>query len=269
LSEHFEHLLRPLSAGVAVPIFAFFAAGVAISGLPGLTEALSAPITIGIVVGLVVGKTVGIFATSYLVARFTRAALNSDLRWMDVLGVAALAGIGFTVSLLIGDLAYGVEGGRAEYVKIGVLTGSVLAAAVAAVILRSRNRDYRDLAALEERDSDADGIPDVYAATMQTQPTPAVTGSAPPPAHHAAGTPRGRGPATRTAKQQLPSSTSTATQERCRSWRTPISTSTPSPMWWSECGTRFRSPCPVPGSGSRGWRFTSATRTPIEAATNS
>jgi NhaA family Na+:H+ antiporter len=167
LAEHFEHLLRPLSAGVAVPIFAFFAAGVAISGLRGLTEALTDRIAIGIIVGLVVGKTVGIFATSYLVARFTHATLNPDLRWVDLLGVAALAGIGFTVSLLIGELAYGVGGGRDEYVKIGVLAGSLLAAAVAAVILRSRNRAYRDLAALEECDSDADGIPDVYDATTQ------------------------------------------------------------------------------------------------------
>jgi hypothetical protein len=85
-----------------------------------LTEALTDRIAIGIVVGLVVGKTVGIFATSYLVARFTRATLNPDLRWVDLLGVAALAGIGFTVSLLIGELAYGVGGGRDEYVKIGV-----------------------------------------------------------------------------------------------------------------------------------------------------
>jgi NhaA family Na+:H+ antiporter len=180
LAEHFEHLLRPLSAGVAVPVFAFFAAGVPISGLSGLTEALTDRIAIGIVVGLVVGKTLGIFATSYVVARFTRAALNPDLRWVDVLGVAALAGIGFTVSLLIGELAYGVGSGRDEYVKIGVLTGSLLAAAVAAAILGSRNRAYRDLAALEERDSDADGIPDVYEGTIQTPVTPSVTGSSAP-----------------------------------------------------------------------------------------
>lgn len=169
LAEHLEHLLRPVSAGVAVPIFAFFTAGVAVGGLSGLREALADRITLGIVAGLVVGKIVGIFATSYLVARLTRAALNPDLRWVDVLGVAALAGIGFTVSLLIGELAYGVGSGRDEQVKVGVLAGSLLAAAVAAVILRSRNRTYRDLAVLEARDSDADGIPDVYDETTQTQ----------------------------------------------------------------------------------------------------
>ena len=101
-------------------------------------------------------------------------------------GVATLAGIGFMVSLLSGEFAYGVADSRAEYVRIGVLASSLLAAALAAVILRSWNRAYRDLAAIEERDSGADGIPDVYAAT-----TPATTGSAPPTAASAADTPAG------------------------------------------------------------------------------
>lgn len=162
LAEHFEHLLRPLSAGVAVPIFAFFAAGVAVGGMSGLGEALADRVALGIIVGLVVGKIVGILATSYLVARFTRATLNADLRWVDVLGVAALAGIGFTVSLLIGELAYGVGSERDEHVKVGVLAGSVLAAVTSAAILAARNRAYRALAATEELDSDHDGVPDVY-----------------------------------------------------------------------------------------------------------
>jgi NhaA family Na+:H+ antiporter len=76
--------------------------------------------------------------------------------------VAALAGIGFTVSLLIGELAYGVGSERDEYVKVGVLTGSVLAALTAAVILSFRNRAYRTLVTAEELDSDQDGIPDIY-----------------------------------------------------------------------------------------------------------
>ena len=162
LAEHFEHLLRPLSAGFAVPVFAFFAAGVAVGGLSGLAEALADRVALGIIAGLVVGKIVGIVATSYLVARFTRATLNAGLRWVDVFGVAALAGIGFTVSLLIGELAYGVGSERDEHVKVGVLAGSVLAAVTAAVILSVRNRAYRALAAAEELDSDHDGVPDVY-----------------------------------------------------------------------------------------------------------
>jgi hypothetical protein len=126
-------------------------------------------------------------------------------------GVAALAGIGFMVSLLIGELAYGVADRRAEYVRIGVLASSLLAAALAAVILRSRNRAYRDLAAIEERDSGADRIPDVYAAT-----TPATTGSAAPTAASAADTPRGWGWRPDPPIRYLSSSTGTATQQRCR-----------------------------------------------------
>jgi NhaA family Na+:H+ antiporter len=162
LAEHFEHRLRPISAGFAVPVFAFFAAGVTIGGLDGLTESLSDRVAIGIVAGLVVGKTVGIFGSTYLMARFTRATLNDDLRWVDVLGLSMLAGIGFTVSLLIGDLAYGSGSVRDEHVKVGVLCGSLLAALLAAVLLRARNRVYRRMCEAEELDSDADGTPDVY-----------------------------------------------------------------------------------------------------------
>jgi NhaA family Na+:H+ antiporter len=119
-------------------------------------------VALGIVIGLVAGKFVGVFATTWLVARFTRAALDSGLRWVDVAGLAVLAGIGFTVSLLIGELAYGPESVRDEHVKVGVLTGSLLAAALASVVLRSRNRSYRRLREEEEVDADADGVPDVY-----------------------------------------------------------------------------------------------------------
>ena len=72
-----------------------------------------------------------------------------------------LAGIGFTVSLLIGDLAYGAESPRQDVVKVAVLTGSVLAALLAAVVLRARNRHYRAVFELETADADHDGVPDV------------------------------------------------------------------------------------------------------------
>ncbi|GAA3550937.1 Na+/H+ antiporter NhaA [Microlunatus spumicola] len=162
MAEHLEHRVRPLSSGFAVPVFAFFAAGVTVGGFSGLTDALTSPVALGIVVGLVGGKTIGVFGATYLMARFTRASLDEDLRWVDVLGVAVLAGIGFTVSLLIGELAYGSGSERDDHVKVGVLVGSLLAAVVAAVILRLRNRTYRRLCAEEERDSDADGTPDYY-----------------------------------------------------------------------------------------------------------
>ena len=162
LAEHFEHLFRPLSAGVAVPVFAFFACGVSVGGLSGLTDSLNDRVALGIVVGLVLGKFVGVFATTWLVARFTRATLDSGLRWVDVAGLALLAGIGFTVSLLIGELAYGPGSARTEHVKVGVLAGSLLSAALASALLRSRNRTYRQLRETEELDANADGIPDVY-----------------------------------------------------------------------------------------------------------
>jgi len=162
LAEHFEHRFRPLSAAVAVPIFAFFSAGVAIGGLSGLGEALTDPIAIGIIAGLVIGKTIGVFGATYLVARFTKASLDDELSWVDVLGLALLAGVGFTVSLLIGELAFGAGSMRDDLVKVGVLVGSLLAALLAAVILRMRNRTYRKLGELEARDADADGVPDSY-----------------------------------------------------------------------------------------------------------
>ncbi|BBZ30146.1 Na(+)/H(+) antiporter NhaA [Mycolicibacterium madagascariense] len=162
LAEHFEHRTRPLSAGVAVPVFAFFAAGVSVGGFAGLTTALGDPIALGIVCALVVGKPVGVFATTRLLAAATRASLDAALRWIDVFGIALLAGIGFTVSLLIGDLAYGMDSGRDDHVKIGVLTGSVAAAVLASVVLSLRNRHYRAVCAEESQDDDHDGIPDVY-----------------------------------------------------------------------------------------------------------
>jgi NhaA family Na+:H+ antiporter len=157
LAEHLEHRWRPLSAGFAVPVFAFFAAGVSVSG-----GDLATSITVGIVLALVVGKTIGITSATWLVQRFTRARLADGLSWWDVVGLALLGGIGFTVSLLIGELAYGAGTPRDDQAKIGVLAGSVLAALFAAVLLRVRNRHYRRLCAEESVDVNADGVPDVF-----------------------------------------------------------------------------------------------------------
>jgi NhaA family Na+:H+ antiporter len=162
LAEHLEHRIRPISAGIAVPVFAFLAAGVAVGGLSGLSEALRDPVALGIVGGLVVGKTVGVTGATWLMARFTRVKLDPDLQWVDVFGLAILAGIGFTVSLLIGELAYGTESLRDDHVKVGVLAGSLLAGVLATIVLRARNRHYRRICAEEQLDDDHDGIPDVY-----------------------------------------------------------------------------------------------------------
>jgi NhaA family Na+:H+ antiporter len=145
LAAHFEHRFRPISAAVAVPVFAFFSAGVAVGGITGLQDALSDPVALGIVAGLVLGKSVGVFAATFLVSRFTRADLDENLCWIDVLGLALLAGIGFTVSLLIGELAFGSGSERDGHVKIAVLAGSLLAATAAAAVLGPRNRAYREV----------------------------------------------------------------------------------------------------------------------------
>jgi len=162
LAERFEHTMRPISAGFAVPVFAFFAAGVGFGGYDGFVTALRDPIALGIIAGLVVGKTIGIFGTTRLIAAVTRASLDASLRWIDVLGVSMLAGIGFTVSLLIGDLAFGPDPSRLAVMKVAVLSGSVLAALLAGVLLRIRNRHYRAIFELETADPDCDGVPDVY-----------------------------------------------------------------------------------------------------------
>jgi Na+:H+ antiporter, NhaA family len=162
LAEHFEHRFRPVSAGVAVPIFALFSAGVTIGGLTGLAHALSGSVAPGIVLGLVVGKMIGITGATWAVSRFTRAELDPDLGWPDVLGLSLLGGIGFTVSLLVAELAYGAGTPMAEQAKVGILTGTLAAALLATVVLRLRNRRYRRIEAEEQLDADRDGVPDVY-----------------------------------------------------------------------------------------------------------
>ena len=159
LAETFEHRLRPLSAGVAVPVFAFFAAGVQ---LDGLGSALVSPVALGVMGGLVIGKTVGITLTTWLLAYFTKASLDDDLSWWDVVAVSMVAGIGFTVSLLIGELAYVGSADLTSQVKVGVLVGSLLAAVLASVVLGLRSRAYRIIHERETEDADGDGIPDVY-----------------------------------------------------------------------------------------------------------
>jgi NhaA family Na+:H+ antiporter len=172
LAEHFEHRIRPISAGFAVPVFAFSAAGVTVGGFSGLVESLGDRVALGIVAGLVVGKVVGIVGATWLVTRFTRAEFADELGWPDLVGMALLGGIGFTVSLLIGELAFGVGTERDDHVKVGVLVGTVLSALLATAVLRLRNRRYRRIEELERVDADADGVPDVYQRGTDTPGVP-------------------------------------------------------------------------------------------------
>jgi len=160
-ADRLQSMLLPLSAGVCVPLFAFFAAGVDLRST-GLLEPLSNPIAIGILVGLIVGKPLGVVGTAWIMARFTRASLNPAIGWRDVVAVGMLAGIGFTVALLITELAYYDDEGKLDSAKVAVFAASVISAALAALMLIGRNRHYRTVAAIEEADEDQDGVPDVY-----------------------------------------------------------------------------------------------------------
>ncbi|WP_237554556.1 MULTISPECIES: Na+/H+ antiporter NhaA [unclassified Streptomyces] len=160
LSERFEHRWRPVSAGVAVPLFALVSAGISLSG--GLGPTLSDPAGLGVGLGLVLGKLAGVFGSTFLLARFTRATLDSDLSWWDVLGISLLAGVGFTVSLLIGELSFDPGTDRENHIKTAILLGSLASAFLATAVLRWRNRLYRRLCADEAADADHDAIPDVY-----------------------------------------------------------------------------------------------------------
>jgi Na+:H+ antiporter, NhaA family len=95
-------------------------------------------------------------------AWLTRAEVDEDLSWFDVLGLALLGGLGFTVSLLIGEQAFGVGSERDNHVKLAVLIGSLLAATLATVVLRIHNGVYRRIEEAEAADDDADGVPDIY-----------------------------------------------------------------------------------------------------------
>jgi len=136
--EWLEHGLHPLSSLVIVPLFALANAGVALSG-DALEGALSSPVTLGVLVGLVAGKTVGITGAAWLACRLGWAELPRDVGWREIAGVAALGGIGFTVSLFITGLAFDSVEIIAE-AKVGILAASLLASVLGAIVLRAGRR---------------------------------------------------------------------------------------------------------------------------------
>ncbi|MFF5210000.1 Na+/H+ antiporter NhaA [Streptosporangium sp. NPDC000396] len=140
-AERADHYIRPLSAGFAVPVFAFLSAGVLIS-TDSLRTMLTDRVVLGVIAGLLVGKFLGVFGGAWLAVRLGLAKLSEELHWRDMAAVSILAGIGFTVSLLIGDLAYGDDPERVNLVTTGVLTASLTASVLAAVLLRVRVRNH-------------------------------------------------------------------------------------------------------------------------------
>jgi NhaA family Na+:H+ antiporter len=135
--ERLVHGLHPYVAFMILPVFAFANAGVPFAGM-GL-HSLSDPVTLGILLGLFIGKPIGIFTSVYLAIRSGLCAMPRDCGWVHIFGMAILCGIGFTMSLFIGGLAFDDLAHQAS-IRLGVLTGSVLSAMVGYGVLRASVR---------------------------------------------------------------------------------------------------------------------------------
>ncbi|NLE80234.1 MAG: Na+/H+ antiporter NhaA [Rhodococcus sp.] len=136
-----EHRIQPISAGLCVPLFALFASGVPLDGgvLSGL---LSDPVSLAVIAGLLIGKPVGIFGISWLTIKLGIAEKPRSLEFRDMFALSVLGGIGFTVSLLVADLALaGIgDGSEAETAKAAVLISSVAASLIGSALLLRRGR---------------------------------------------------------------------------------------------------------------------------------
>jgi Na+/H+ antiporter NhaA len=132
-NERLQQVFHPLSSFLIVPLFALANAGIPISG-SFLSKAYGSPIALGIIVGYVVGKPIGIFGFTAAVIKLSRGRIRPPVGWASVLGGGAIAGIGFTVSLLISSLAF--KGVELREAKLGVLTAALCASALTAVVFQ-------------------------------------------------------------------------------------------------------------------------------------
>jgi len=136
-----EHALHPWVAYLVLPVFAFANAGVDLAGVSLATVMQTVPL--GIASGLLFGKFMGVFGASWLLIRFAGARLPEHSNWLQFAGVAVLCGVGFTMSLFIGSLAFeGADAAYAAQVKIGVLLGSLLSATLAVALLLRPGRQH-------------------------------------------------------------------------------------------------------------------------------
>lgn len=138
VAERLQTLLHPFTSFLVIPIFALVNAGIVLSG-DGIREAASSTVTLGIIVGLVAGKTIGISAAAYLAVKSKACSLPTGVTWPQVVAVALLAGIGFTVALFITSLAYADEA-IVTQAKMGILVASTLAAVAGAALLHHATR---------------------------------------------------------------------------------------------------------------------------------
>lgn len=141
-----EHALHPWVAFAIMPVFAFANAGISFQGIDG--SIVFSPVTLGIAAGLFFGKQFGVFFSAFALIKLGFARLPSGTNWLAIYGVALLSGIGFTMSLFIGTLAF--EQGNFEHTvatRVGVLAGSLLSAAVGFLVLRYALRPAKEAAA--------------------------------------------------------------------------------------------------------------------------
>lgn len=136
VAQRLERLFLPLSTFVALPVFAFANAGIVFSGV-SLAGQLATPVMQGIVLGLVGGKVLGIFGASLLFVKLGIAKLPQDVRWPHIFGVGLIAGIGFTVSIFITELAFGKNQQLIETAKLSILIASTLSALLGSIVLLS------------------------------------------------------------------------------------------------------------------------------------
>lgn len=130
-----QHLLHNWSAFVIVPIFALANAGVSLAGID-LIDSITSRVALGVAIGLVAGKAIGVTAFAWVVVKLGWGRLPSGIGWQHMIGTATLAGIGFTVALFIGDLAF-TDHTIIDLSKIGIFTGSIIAGVLGYLILRS------------------------------------------------------------------------------------------------------------------------------------
>jgi Na+/H+ antiporter NhaA len=133
-NERLQQLFHPWTSYLVVPLFALANAGIALNGA-FLAEAFSSPITLGILLGYVVGKPVGILGCSWLATHLSHGRLQPPVGWVAVVGGGTIAGIGFTVSLLVATLAF--DGRRLDEAKVGILSAAVAAALITWLLFRA------------------------------------------------------------------------------------------------------------------------------------
>lgn len=133
-NERLQHLLHPWTSYLFVPLFALANAGIAING-HFLSGAYSSPVTLGILIGYVAGKPIGVFGATWLATKLSRGRLRPPVGWVAVAGGGTLAGIGFTVALLIASLAF--SGTELEQAKLGILSAAFCSALVTWIVFRA------------------------------------------------------------------------------------------------------------------------------------